>query len=150
MDIVSRAVRSRMMSRIRGQDTKPELAVRKALHSAGLRYRLYRKDLPGSPDIVLPRFRTAIVVHGCFWHLHPGCPFAQLPSSNRVFWRNKLLGNRERDKRNSRELRRLGWNVITLWECDLEGPRGREVLAAVIRNVRREGRGKTPVLLPPR
>jgi DNA mismatch endonuclease, patch repair protein len=109
--------RSWNMSRIRGRDTQPERAVRSALHRAGYRFRLHRKDLPGRPDIVLPKHRTVVFVHGCFWHRHPGCRFAYTPKSRADFWAAKFLANVERDQRNRRDLRRLGWRVITVWEC---------------------------------
>ena len=118
MDIVDRATRSRMMAGIRGRNTAPEVAVRRALHAAGFRFRLHRKDLPGSPDIVLPKHGVAILVHGCFWHRHPGCRFATTPASNPEFWRAKFAENVERDLRKRRQLRKLGWKVYTIWECD--------------------------------
>jgi DNA mismatch endonuclease (patch repair protein) len=110
------AVRSAMMSRIRSKNTKPEMLVRKALHRLGFRFRLHLRDLPGSPDIVLPKYGTVIQVKGCFWHSHT-CRDGRLPKSNRVYWVPKLLRNRERDKSNERKLRRLGWSVRNLWEC---------------------------------
>jgi len=108
------------MSLIRGRDTKPELLVRSLLHRLGYRFRLHRKDLPGRPDIVLPRYQSAIFVHGCFWHLHSGCAAGRLPTKNQEFWRAKLEGNRARDQRKEQRLRELGWTVIVLWECDIE------------------------------
>jgi DNA mismatch endonuclease (patch repair protein) len=118
MDTVSRAVRSRMMSRIKGKDTAPELVVRRALHAAGLRFRLHVTGLPGAPDIVLPRHRTVVLVHGCFWHRHPGCANARLPGTNRLFWRRKLTANVRRDAKVMRELHALGWRVMVVWECE--------------------------------
>lgn len=117
-DIVNKATRSRMMSGIRGKDTKPEMIVRRFLHHAGFRYRLHMKDLPGKPDIVLPKYRTVIFVHGCFWHRHPGCPLAATPKSNEKFWRDKLDGNVERDQRNVSALEDVGWRVFVVWECE--------------------------------
>lgn len=117
MDIVSPATRSRMMAAIGGRNTVPELAVRKGLHAAGLRFRLHRRGLPGSPDIVLPRYRSIVFVHGCFWHRHRGCRFATTPASNAEFWREKFESNVKRDKRQRAALRRLGWRVFTVWEC---------------------------------
>lgn len=108
------------MRQVRGRDTKPELFVRRWLHREGFRFRLHRADLPGKPDIVLPRYGAVILVHGCFWHGHPGCPRSALPTSNRVYWETKISRNIERDQRNQRRLRRLGWRVITLWECRLK------------------------------
>jgi DNA mismatch endonuclease (patch repair protein) len=118
-DIVTPETRSRMMSGIRGRDTKPELAVRQFLHSRGFRYRLHARELPGRPDIVLPRYRTVVFVHGCFWHRHEGCRLAYTPKSHRKFWLTKLEGNAERDVRVQRQLRDLGWRVETVWECEV-------------------------------
>lgn len=123
-----------MMSGIRGKDTRPELLVRRALHRAGLRFRLASgRTLPGRPDIVLPRHRAAIFVHGCFWHRHPGCAFAYTPKSNRRFWLRKFAENVERDERNLRALRRLGWRTFVVWECSLTDGR----LAALAKRVAR-------------
>jgi DNA mismatch endonuclease, patch repair protein len=108
------------MSRVRSKDTKPEMQVRSFLHSLGFRFRVHRKDLPGCPDIVLPKYRTAILVHGCFWHQHCGCPKARLPKQNHEFWAAKLRANATRDTLTKRELSALGWNVITIWECELK------------------------------
>ena len=108
------------MSRIRGRDTKPELVVRSLLHRMGYRFRLCRRDLPGSPDIVLTRHSTVVFVHGCFWHRHKGCKGATTPKSNVDFWQDKFAANVERDKRNRRDLRRLGWKVVVVWECELK------------------------------
>jgi DNA mismatch endonuclease (patch repair protein) len=121
-DTLSPEARSRLMSRIRGKDTKPELAVRRILHSMGYRFRLHRRDLPGNPDIVLPRHGACIFVHGCFWHLHSNCKDARIPKTKRAWWRKKLEGNVARDKRHAAALRRLGWRVITVWECQTEQP----------------------------
>ena len=112
------AARSANMSRIRSTDTKPEMLVRKALHKLGFRFRLHIRNLPGQPDIVLPKHRTVIQVKGCFWHGH-NCPDGRLPKSNRSYWVPKLIRNRERDRSNERKLRRLGWSVHCLWECRL-------------------------------
>jgi DNA mismatch endonuclease (patch repair protein) len=111
--------RSRIMAAIRGQDTTPELLVRSVLHRHGLRFRLHVRDLPGRPDIVLPRHRTVILVHGCFWHRHIGCARSMLPATNRAWWIAKLRRNRARDRRVLRELRAAGWRVIVVWECQL-------------------------------
>src|SRR5579871_5600539 len=118
-DVVDKITRSRMMAGIRGKDTKPELSLRRALHRIGLRYRLHVSRLPGRPDIVLPRYRVAIQVHGCFWHRHPGCVFTTNPSSNIRFWKTKFRESVERDKRSLAALRDLGWRVIIVWECTL-------------------------------
>lgn len=127
-DIVSSDNRSRMMSGIRGANTKPEILVRRVLHSHGLRFRLHRKDLPGKPDVVFVRQRTVIFVNGCFWHAHE-CSTFKWPKSNPEFWRQKLLGNRERDRRNLIALRDIGWRVIVVWECALRGKREVELKA---------------------
>lgn len=111
--------RSALMARIRGRDTMPELVVRKLLHRLGFRFRLHRKDLPGKPDIVLPSRRTAIFVHGCFWHAH-GCKIGQPPKSRPEFWAPKLQRNRERDAANESALAALGWNVLTVWQCEMK------------------------------
>ena len=118
VDIVDKETRSRMMSGIRGKNTKPEIIVRKALHAAGYRFRLHCKDLPGKPDIVLPKYRTVIFVHGCFWHGHM-CKKFKWPKTRQKFWREKIEGNIERDKKAIAELEKLGWRVKVIWECDL-------------------------------
>ena len=115
----SNEVRSRNMSRIRSTDNKPEEIVRKFLFAQGFRYRKNDKKLPGKPDIVLPKYRTVIFVNGCFWHKHD-CPRFVWPSSNQDYWRPKILGNVERDKKNADQLRSQGWNVIVVWECELK------------------------------
>lgn len=117
-DVVDAETRSRMMSAIRGRDTKIEIAIRKALFSQGYRYRINRRDLPGRPDIVLPKHRAVVLVHGCFWHLH-GCRLSKLPATRPEFWREKLERNRERDSETFDRLRKLGWRVATVWECSL-------------------------------
>lgn len=117
MDIVDQPTRSRMMSNIKTKGTKPEMVVRGLLHGAGFRYRLHRKDLPGRPDLVLPKYRAVIFVHGCFWHLHQGCAIVKIPASNRQFWLDKLGKNRDRDIKQINELIALGWRVLVVWEC---------------------------------
>lgn len=116
-DIVDRATRSRMMAGIRGRDTKPEILVRKYLHHRGLRYRITPRDLPGKPDIVLPKYRSAVLVHGCFWHRHPGCKLAATPSTNQNFWLEKFRKNVARDRQVQKELASAGWRVFIVWEC---------------------------------
>jgi len=120
MDHLSSEKRSWNMSRIRSKDTGPEMRVRSALHRAGYRFRLHVKDLPGKPDIVLPKYKTVIFVHGCFWHRHKGCSNATMPSTNQEFWKEKFKRNVDRDKREQAELKKLGWNVIVVWECEVE------------------------------
>ncbi|MDD9732315.1 very short patch repair endonuclease [Mameliella sp. AT18] len=118
-DIVDAATRSRMMSEIRGKNTRPELLLRKALHRAGFRFRLHDAALPGKPDIVLPKYRVVIFVHGCFWHRHQGCHWCSVPGSNADFWSSKFEKNVERDRRHVAQLRQAGWRVGTVWECAL-------------------------------
>ena len=117
-DIVSVAKRSEVMSRIKGRNTKPELIVRRIAHGLGFRFRLHREDLPGSPDIVFPRYRTVVLVHGCFWHRHHDCRYAYRPKSRIQFWTKKFEENVARDKRNEIALRDLGWRVLVIWECE--------------------------------
>ena len=113
------------MSHVRGKDTKPEVMVRQFLFPNGFRYRLYRKDLPGKPDIVLPKYKTVIFINGCFWHGHFGCKYATIPDANHDFWLAKISGNIERDKSNYAKLFELGWKVIEIWQCELK-PKFRE------------------------
>ena len=117
-DIFSKERRSRIMSRITGSNTRPEIVVRKLLHGMGYRFRLHVKSLPGKPDIVLPRHKKIILVHGCFWHGHVGCKRSKPPSSNIEFWQKKLLGNRERDQKTLATLTALGWKVLVVWACE--------------------------------
>lgn len=113
------------MSHVRGKDTKPEVIVRQYLFANGFRYRLYRKDLPGKPDIVLPKYKTVIFINGCFWHGHSGCKYATMPEANHDFWLAKISGNIERDKSNHAKLFELGWKVVEIWQCELK-PKFRE------------------------
>lgn len=122
VDIVDTATRSRMMRGIKSRDTRPELTVRRYLHATGLRYRLHDKRLPGSPDLVLPRFGTVVFVHGCFWHRHQGCPYATTPSSRAEFWSHKFAQNVRRDAGNVTALEASGWTVLTMWECQARDP----------------------------
>ncbi|MGV2464814.1 UNVERIFIED_CONTAM: DNA mismatch endonuclease Vsr, partial [Pseudomonas aeruginosa] len=118
-DFLSPAERSDRMSRIRGKDTQPELALRKILHKLGLRYRLHGAALPGKPDLVFPRYRTVVFVHGCFWHRHAGCNIASTPKSNTPFWLEKFEKNIARDARVAAQLEAEGWRVLVVWECEL-------------------------------
>lgn len=118
-DRISRDHRSWNMSQIRGMNTKPEKAVRSLLHKMGFRFRLHRRDLPGSPDIVLPKHNSVIFVHGCFWHRHRGCKLAYTPKTRKTFWLAKFQGNVERDQRVQGQLRRAGWRVTVIWECQV-------------------------------
>ena len=113
--------RSRNMSAIKSKNTKPEIAVRKVLHSMGFRFRLHRKDLPGSPDIVLPKYKTVIFVHGCFWHRHENCKYASTPKTRKEFWEKKFRENINRDNLNQANLSLRGWKIIIIWECQLKG-----------------------------
>ncbi len=130
-DIVPPAKRSQMMAGIRGRDTKPEITVRKFLHQKGFRFRLHAK-LPGKPDLALPKYRTVVFVHGCFWHRHDGCRLCTTPSSNVDFWEKKFNANVARDEKVQAQLRDLGWRVIVVWECQL-GATDLERLAEAIR-----------------
>jgi DNA mismatch endonuclease (patch repair protein) len=118
-DFLTSAERSERMSRIRGKDTKPELHLRSLLHARGLRYRLHASTLPGRPDLVFPRYRAAVFVHGCFWHGHFACRLANQPKSNSAFWKDKFKKNQSRDTRNIAELEQAGWRVLVVWECEL-------------------------------
>jgi len=119
-DKITSERRSWNMSHIRATNTKPEMVVRSLIHRMGYRFSTHRKNLPGRPDIVLPKYRTIILVHGCFWHQHTGCIEASQPKSNTAYWRLKLKRNVERDKKNRRLLRKQGWRVLRLWECEIE------------------------------
>lgn len=132
-DTFSREKRSEIMSRVRSKDTKPEVRVRSVLHRMGYRFRVHRKDLPGNPDIVLPKHRTVVFVHGCFWHQHPGCRRATVPQGNADYWGPKLRRNVERDEEAQRLLWERGWRVLVLWECEM--PHGNEELADKLRGL---------------
>lgn len=125
-DIKTPEERSQNMAAIRGKDTKPEMIVRKHLFSMGLRFRVQVRKLPGTPDIVLPKYRTAIFVNGCFWHGHEKCKYFRLPTSNVEFWKGKIERNIERDKESMQALFDLGWKVIRVWECELRNKANRE------------------------
>lgn len=120
MDVHDKKTRSYNMSQIKGKNTKPEEIVRKYLFAQGFRYRKNDKRLPGTPDIVLPKYKTVIFVNGCFWHGHEGCRHFVWPKSNQEFWKNKITNNIERDLRKCKELEKSGWNVVVLWECELK------------------------------
>lgn len=129
MDTLTREARAERMSRVRGKDTKPELIVRRLVHAMKYRFRLHRRDLPGSPDLGFPSRRRVIFVHGCYWHRHPDpeCKLARLPKSRLDFWLPKLEGNRQRDLRNIDALDRLGWGVLVIWECELKNVASLEI-----------------------
>ncbi len=122
-DTLTPQERSRRMAAVRPVDTKPEFIVRRLVHGMGYRYRLHRRDLPGTPDLVFPARRAVVFVHGCFWHRHEGCALARIPKSRVEFWTRKLEGNRERDARELKELRATGWRVLIIWECELKNPK---------------------------
>jgi DNA mismatch endonuclease (patch repair protein) len=131
-DVFTKEKRSEVMSRIRGRDTRPELALRSMLHRLGYRFTVNgptNKSLPGKPDIVLPRHRTVIFVHGCFWHGHEHCPAFRIPKSRRAWWKRKIEGNKARDLRNETAIREQGWHVVTVWECALKTSAARTWLA---------------------
>jgi len=119
VDRITEKHRSWNMSRIKSKDTKPELIVRSLLHRMGYRFRLHRKDLPGKPDIVLPKYKTVVFVHGCFWHRHPNCKYAYTPKSRQEFWKKKFRDNVKRYRAIAKELRNSGWKVLVVWECQL-------------------------------
>ena len=132
-DIVSPETRSRMMSGIQDKNTQPEMTVRRALHAAGFRYRLHVRSLPSRPDLVLPRYSAVCLIHGCYWHRHPGCPNATTPATRTEFWQEKFRSNVERDVRQRRQLQNMGWRVAVIWECALKPKRADTALARFIR-----------------
>lgn len=132
-DHVDPECRSRIMASVGTKNTKPELIVRRHLHGLGFRYRLHRRDLPGSPDLIFPRLRKALFVHGCYWHGHE-CRWGNLPKSNQAYWEKKIRTNRERDARNLADLRSLGWEVHTVWQCELRN--GAEALDRIVEYLR--------------
>ena len=134
-DVFSKSKRSEIMSRIRGKDTGPEMVIRKALFANGFRYRLHVKNLPGKPDIVLPKYNAVVIVDGCFWHGHKNCKFFRMPKSRISFWRKKIDANRARDVKNRRKLRRLGWNVIQIWECQLSARKYEKTFQRILDNL---------------
>ena len=140
-DIVDRATRSRMMAGIGSKDTWPELALRRAVHARGLRYRLHDRRIPGTPDLVFRRFSAVCFVHGCFWHRHAGCPYTTTPTTREKFWRTKFDANTERDRRNRRDLLQAGWRVAIVWECALR----KQAVVEIARQLERWLRGSAPV-----
>lgn len=127
-DVHEPETRSYNMSQISGKDTKPEMIVRKFLHANGFRYRLHVKDLPGKPDLVLPKYNTVIFVHGCFWHAHEDCKYFKIPDTRTGWWKEKLYGNKDRDERNVEELEEMGWKVIVVWECELKAEKKKTLI----------------------
>ena len=134
-DVHNQQTRSYNMSRIKGRDTKPEMLVRKTLFSNGFRYRLHVKKLSGKPDIVLPKLKTVIFVHGCYWHGHENCRYFVLPKTRTDWWLEKINGNKIRDEKNRKNLMRDGWKIITVFECELKKERRMKTLSAIIRKL---------------
>jgi DNA mismatch endonuclease (patch repair protein) len=130
-DVHNKKTRSYNMSRIKGKNTKPEVLVRKFLFSQGFRYKLHDKKLPGKPDIVLPKYKTVIFVHGCFWHGHKGCKYFVVPKTRTEWWLNKINGNAERDKKAIKELKKLGYKIINIWECELKSKKISRTLSSL-------------------
>ena len=126
------------MSQIKAKDTRPEMIVRKFLHNNGYRYRLHDKKLPGKPDIVLKKYKSVIFVHGCFWHGHEGCKYFVIPKTRTEWWKDKIQATAEKDLKNYEELRRQGWKVIVIWECELKGEKQREALENLITKITNE------------
>lgn len=135
-DVFSKEKRSLVMSLVGSKNTKPEIVVRKFLFSKGLRYRIHTKHLPGKPDIVLKKYGTVIFVNGCFWHGHDNCGHYLKPKTNKKFWNEKITNNLQRDKRNISGLKKLGWNVIVIWECQLKTQKREKILMAVYRKIK--------------
>jgi DNA mismatch endonuclease, patch repair protein len=119
MDIFSKSKRSQIMSHISGKHTKPEISIRKIAHSLGYRFRLHKKELPGKPDIVFPKYKKVIFVNGCFWHGHKNCNRSKLPTTNKIFWQDKIAGNKKKDKSNYIRLKKLGWHYLVIWQCSI-------------------------------
>jgi DNA mismatch endonuclease (patch repair protein) len=138
-DVVDSQTRSRMMAGIRGKDTKPELALRRSLHAQGFRYRLHVKGIPGKPDLVLPRYKAVIFVHGCFWHRHAGCRYASNPSTSPEFWADKFNSNVERDKTVRLDLLHSGWRIATVWECAVRTETGVQATGKMVADWLRNG-----------
>lgn len=135
-DTLTKEQRHYNMSRIRSTNTKPEIYVRKKLFAAGFRYRKNDKRYPGTPDIVLPKYKTVIFIHGCFWHMHEGNPCFRMPSTNTEYWKPKLERNRQRDIKNQESLRLMGWNVIVVWECQLRKNIREQTISELIRQIK--------------
>lgn len=134
-DTVSKQKRSEIMSHVTGKETKPEIMVRKYLFARGLRYRKNVKQLPGTPDIVFPKYKTAVFVNGCFWHGHKGCKYSHLPSTNLEYWEKKIADNLERDDRKTRKLEKLGYRVLIVWQCQLKPNIKIETLETLYHNI---------------
>lgn len=137
-DVHTKEVRSYNMSRIKGKDTKPEMIVRKSLFSKGFRYKLHNKKLPGKPDLIFPKYLTAVFVNGCFWHKHIGCRYFVIPKTRSEWWINKIDGNVSRDVRNISKLRESGWRVIVIWECELKSEKKENTLRKLAKDLTRK------------
>lgn len=138
-DVHDKRTRSYNMSKIRSKDTKPEMIVRKYLFARGFRYRLHDKKLPGKPDLVLPKYNTVIFVHGCFWHGHDGCKYFVVPKTRTDWWLNKINKNKELDRKNSLELKKMEWKVITVFECELKNGRAEATLEYLTKQIKESG-----------
>lgn len=138
MDVHDKKTRSYNMSCIKGKNTKPEEIVRKALFAKGFRYRKNDRRLPGTPDIVLPKYRTVIFVNGCFWHGHTGCKYYVVPKTNTEFWLNKINSNIDRDEKKASQLKKLGWRIITVWECELKKSALNDTIKRIVALIRNE------------
>jgi DNA mismatch endonuclease (patch repair protein) len=134
-DVHSKEIRSYNMSRIKGKNTKPEMLVRKFLHANGYRYKLHDKSLPGKPDIVLPKYKTVIFVHGCFWHGHNNCKYYVVPKTSTEWWLNKINGNIANDAKAIKALKKDGWKMITIWECNLKSAKVDKTLNALLKKL---------------
>lgn len=139
-DVLSKEQRQKCMSHVKSKNTKPEVLVRSFLFAKGFRFRLHRKDLPGKPDIVLPKYKTVIFINGCFWHGHPNCKYATLPETNRDFWSDKISGNMERDKVTFSLLEKMGWKVLVIWQCELKPKTKDQTLQNLITEIQNEQR----------
>ncbi|XVJ67443.1 MAG: DNA mismatch endonuclease Vsr [Lacibacter sp.] len=134
-DVHTKEQRSYNMSRIKGKDTKPEMLVRKFLHAQGFRYKLHDKSLPGKPDIVLPKYKTVIFIHGCFWHGHTNCKYFTIPKTRTQWWINKINTNKTNDAKAVKALKKEGWKVIVIWECKLKPARMERVLTSLLKKI---------------
>lgn len=145
IDKHSQHTRSNNMSRVKSKNTQPELLVRRFLFSKGLKYRLYDKNLPGKPDIVLPKYNTIIFIHGCFWHGHENCKLSELPKTRTEFWFTKIQNNKIRDERNINQLKKIGWNVLIIYSCELKKDKRDITLSNVLEKIilNRKGNGQT-------
>lgn len=142
MDVHSKEIRSYNMSKIRSENTKPEIKVRKYLFSKGFRYRKNDKRYPGKPDIVLPKYNTMVFINGCFWHMHIGCSDFSLPKTNTDFWKKKLENNKRRDENVVQQLQKMNWNVIVLWQCELKGENFDNTMEKLVKSLRENKRRK--------